>query len=482
MKKHYIFSIIVCAALMLSGCSENSVGSAVTSDTGGAAASTEEAVKTPAAVTGTPVLPEPLPDDGRIFLINEYSNYAWGFQDNGVFLDTNGDVYRFEFGKNGGTGDMTFGEMLGLFKKNTSPICHLDEDTVAELYNIGKAVDPQAGMSEKGIMNDYGQRTLYFYDSENDRKVPCYSYGDIERISNDSNARLFREKWEGSGDSYSKKVSDIGIVNYVPMDETTLIELPSDGLKTEGRYILFDKRQLSVLAENCGAAVDSILDVLNKYLADDAVFFVSLTKSSPSACGMMRKDDSYDLIYPSDEMKPVCHVAAFPREAGDFQKLIYTDFSGEQWQTVPDFDPNSDSRVHGGYSYGVSDDAISKIYKEYKINNLWGILIQNTEDYESLVSYCGNIGLMEDGSSVKELFECAMKPDFDSYVLCVKLQRRERDQTYEQHRICIVNNYIDIGDSIVPKIDINTQSVDGAVAWLWLPVDYLDKDKNYMVK
>lgn len=183
-------------------------------------------------------------------------------------------------------------------------------------------------------------------------------------------------------------------------------DYPSDGLKITGNYILFDKRHFSVLAEKCGVQIDGILDDMDEYRADDSVFFAELTKSSRPADGIMKYGDTYDFVYLYEDEEPLCHVAAYPRDDGDFTLTEYKNFSGEAWLTLP---------------------------------------------------------------------------DFDNYILCVKLHRRDEGQTYEQHRVTVNRGRIDLGDDPVPHHDRYIGFIDGTVTWLWLPVDYIDKETNYSV-
>ncbi len=468
--KFKLRAALLSGILLLTGCSENKMqGNSSVNGTG--YPNTEP-------VTEMTVPSADFPDDGRIFLVSEYTNYAWGYQDHGVFLDTLGDIYNFELG--GYTeSDISFNDILEIFRKYTSPTGHIDENTVRELYNSGSSVNPNAPVTESLLCYDYGQSSLYFFDSEKSKKVQCYTYGDYERISTDLNANLFREKWEKAVRSNTKQ--DNESIMLLPRNNVAFRDYPSDGLKLEGNYILFNKKQLPLLAEKCGIPVDSMLDDLNEYFVDDSVFFVSLAKSSAPVSGFMRKGDSYDFVSLSEGEEQCCHIAVYQKRNGDFSLSEYMNFAGEKWQMIDEFDPNSDQRVRSGNCVGISDSAISRIYVDYSINKLWGLIIDNENDYNSFVSYCNDIALMEDGSSVRDRLE-VIEPDFDNYVLCIKIQRRDEGQTYLQKRIEIGSNMIDIGDSIVPKHETYTGMIDGVLAWLWLPADYIERGNNYSVK
>lgn len=485
MKKHGIYALIVCAGMLLSGCE------AVTGTAPGTAASPPQttpvatapqqttSVKTePPQVTEPAVPDDPLPDGDTIFLISESVNYAWGFQHSGVFLDTSGDIYRFQFLDDTVEDDMYF-KTLDLFREYGSPVGHLNETQVSELYNIGKELNANASFRKEFQMYDCGQSTLYYFDSGSNRKIKCCSSGDYEEISTDVRANMFRDKWKAALGTIT--VNETENMMLLPQTENCFRDYPSAGLKLEGNYMLYDKRQLPILAEKCGVPIDNILKETDEFYAADAVFFVSLKKSSPPVGGIMKRGDAVDFVYFDGEEKPICHVAAFRQYDVVFSELNYTNFAGESWELLPDFDPNFDSRVVSGSTRGVSDEAIGKVYKEYKINNLWGLKIDNEDDYRNFVSYFDSIGLMEDRSSFADKLEERMKPDFDNYVLCIKLHRIYDDQSYKQERIRVINDRIDIGDKVLPYHSEYNGLVDGAAAWVWLPVDLLEAGKNYSV-
>ncbi|MBR5090237.1 MAG: hypothetical protein IK093_12485 [Ruminiclostridium sp.] len=472
MRKHFIPALALSAVFTISGCTES----------GRLPDSTKVPVltSTGAGNTDMSALPE-----NEIFLISERTNYAWGHEDHGIFLDTSGNVYSFDFAGSGYglEGDITLRDKLELFRKYTAPAGHLDEGKVTELYNTGISVAPDAATTDISKMCDYGQDTLYFYDSKQDRKIQCYSDGDVERISLDISANLFKIQW----DTAKPMIQPCETVkaSLLSAGEAYIHEYPSDDLKTEGNYLLFDQRQLSVLAGQCGVPIDGILDDLDEYRREGSVFFVSLTKSSPAASGIMRfGDNTYDFVYLSDEQKPVCHVAAYSADTGLFSYVQYTDPAGGEWKMLPDYDPNFDSRVYSGHSYGAADGALSRIFKNYNINNRWGMLIDNEADYNSFVTYCDSIGLLEDTTSVRDKLEAECQPDFGNYVLCIKFLRRYPGQTYEQNRIAITEKYryIDMGDSVIPNDSSQTgDCIDGVILWLWLPVGYISPEKNYKV-
>lgn len=135
----------------------------------------------------------PLPQTAEIFLIDRYVNYAWGYQDDGIFVDTSGAVYAFDFGITtlNSTSDEQLFEKFDIIRDNTEPITTIDSDTIIELYSLGSQIDPESEFHSKKVAVDAGSHTVSFCNPDTGRKTVCTEYGDDEGTRSDSFSQKF---------------------------------------------------------------------------------------------------------------------------------------------------------------------------------------------------------------------------------------------------------------------------------------------------
>ncbi|MBR1864651.1 MAG: hypothetical protein IJ806_11260 [Ruminococcus sp.] len=181
------------AALMLAGCGKMTAGTYEPEDlssqedglsSAGADLSSEPAEEIGGVATdGEDTVQEgPAPvtaDTGGIVLIYEYTNYAWGFVNNGYFIDSDGNVYGFDLppAVSYTAKDVPLVEQLKMIKEFSEPALTVDKDTVSKMAGYGAACDPEADFDMELTAFDAGEGR-YFFVSPDGETILCGESGD----------------------------------------------------------------------------------------------------------------------------------------------------------------------------------------------------------------------------------------------------------------------------------------------------------------
>lgn len=130
-------------------------------------------------------------DDCPIVFVMRRTNYAWGKQDNGAFIDICGDMYSFDFSERDIKNE-EFVDALIEVRDNSSPV----RSNVAPADKIAQIVcedipniDTTAEVTSKHAMCDYGQDTLYAVSAKKSALIELRSEGDFTRELQDSTAK-----------------------------------------------------------------------------------------------------------------------------------------------------------------------------------------------------------------------------------------------------------------------------------------------------
>ena len=126
-------------------------------------------------------------EECKIVIIERYINYAWGYCDEGIFIDMEGNIYKFNLsGEEAGMynveppyGDELL-EILYDIQKNNNPIGKVDTMYIHFANWAADKVDKSAEIAEKFTACDAGQETLYAVNGEGDI-IEISSYGDYAR-------------------------------------------------------------------------------------------------------------------------------------------------------------------------------------------------------------------------------------------------------------------------------------------------------------
>ncbi len=176
MKKN-LFIALILAALTLCACGEtvdsgndenssagNTAAASSVTDGGGDTDSTSEDSTDSVPLPEWNILQEDIAPETIVF-ISRYSNWAWGYQDNGSFVTYGGEVYSFDFGETDpGTGAVPddFVKALEDIRDNSEPKSTVDAAAVAECYSYAPQVNAEAEFPKVNMACDAGQRSVYF--------------------------------------------------------------------------------------------------------------------------------------------------------------------------------------------------------------------------------------------------------------------------------------------------------------------------------
>ncbi len=139
-----------------------------------------------------------------IVFISQYSNFAWGYQNYGSFIDKNGDLYKFDFS------DLPYDisveekiEKMLEIKETENPTTNFcNEEELKYLYELLYMVNINEGFYEENVSCDAGQSTLYgvrYKDDSSFELIQIYSDGDDIRKPKDKNAEKLYKYYTGIG-------------------------------------------------------------------------------------------------------------------------------------------------------------------------------------------------------------------------------------------------------------------------------------------
>lgn len=413
----------------------------------------------------------PLPQTAEIFLIERHENHAWGYFDSGLFMDTSGAVYAFDFGMTVAhyTSDDQMLEKFNIIRDNTEPVMTIDHDTLIELYSLGSQIDTESTFNSKGVAMDAGSSTISFRNPYTDRITVCIKSGDAEGKLNDSNAKKFVKL-------YHKILKDISSEYIKPLVYTAEdIRLNSVECDTEmsGKYFLSSDEQLRILAKQSNTSIDDMLNDCADYELERFVYFVELNSAPANA--IIRTGDSYKLSHTNGS--GFCNVAAYPRTSGTFTAKSIPCADGGEWQRIKDGDLNYDADFITGEAYGFSETAMQAVWKEFNMHGFAGLYIPDAEKYEEFIESCDRNKLVENGS-IRSILEENGVPDFNKYSLCIKLDSHNDNTKYEWQRTEVGDGYIVMGSSI----SLNWDNTPGecTLAYILIPKTYLSKDTYFV--
>ena len=416
----------------------------------------------------------PLPQTAEIFLIDRHENHVWGSFDSGLFMDTSGAVYAFDFsmplqGSHYTTDDQMF-EKFNIIRDNTDPVMTIDPDTLSELYSLGSKINPDSKFDSKLVaMDDYGSHTISFRNPYTDRITVCAEYGDADGKLKDSNAKKFVKL-------YQKALQNISYYYISPLIYTANdIHLNSVECDTEmsGNFFLSSDEQLRILAKQSDTSIDDMLSDYADYEQESYVYFVELNSAPANA--IIRTGDSYKLSHTNGS--GFCNVAAFPRTSGTFTVESIPCADGGEWQRIKDGDLNYDPDYITGEAYGFSETAMQAVWQEFNMSAFTGLYIPDAAQYEEFIESCDRNNLVEDGS-IRSILEENGAPDFKKYSLCIKLDSHNDSSKYVWQRTEVGENCIVMGS----MISLNWDDTPGecTLAYVLIPKTYLSNDTYFV--
>lgn len=129
-------------------------------------------------------------EKGRIVFINEYYNYAWGYQHSGSFTDDLGNIYYFDLAclENKDDGRTLLDILYDEVYYKSRPAAHTDPEKIIKCTEKIPQINTSAEMKGEAAACDAGIYTLYIVD-ENNKLIALSESGDWEGTLVDSAAK-----------------------------------------------------------------------------------------------------------------------------------------------------------------------------------------------------------------------------------------------------------------------------------------------------
>lgn len=420
-----------------------------------------------------------LEPEGEIVLISRHVNYAWGYDDCGVFVDSTGNVYPFDFhAEYGGLSKSSnLVQKLDFIRRCTNPAGQITPSEMQDFIRLSRKIQNRDEYLSKQKMYDYGEHQLIFRDPDTGEQLLLGEWGDVDKTLKGLDASAAINKGKSIQEAVERTRATEQIVRVFVPEDVPFLDLPSQ--KT-GRYLLRYTSQLAMLSEEISIPIDKIRQQLDQYDNDRYVYFVDLSATgNPTA--IICRNGQFS-IFTEGDSEPHCIVAAFPREAYPLMSVGCTDFPGNIWTWYEKGDPDYDPDVHKGLSYGISDEQIESVWDAFGMHQNQGVCLHSEKEYARFLQSCDANHLMEDGSSVRSLIEEDCVPDFEKYVLCVRISRRVEGMEFRFENVNLYNGMIGMGlYSDPPQLTNDKPRTDGVIGWLWLPKSYLQSGTDYLV-
>ncbi len=287
----------------------------------------------------------------EIMLVERSTNFAWGHHDHGLFADTEGKIYAFDFSRYPvyvpyDDNALTLVERLELIRENSEPVAFFDQKDVKSFRELGEKLSAQDEFTEKEKSYDYGQSTLYFYQPKTQELLMVKSTGDVDYTPKNKNAKKIAQKYESymrwNGSSITEAELSSGIPFVYSTGDMKIINYVADGADAwVGKWVLETKPQLKAFAEQSGIPVDEILagDEYPEY--DECTYFIFVEAAGKQENGGNPRAfwiqgnclDFVSLDGPNAEKGAfVCHFAEVRKEDLPKDCSAILDLSGMEWK------------------------------------------------------------------------------------------------------------------------------------------------------
>lgn len=309
----------------------------------------------------------------EIILIERYINYAWGYANEGVFIDSNGGVYSFDFseinGANGET-DEQFLDKLQMIRKYAEPFATLDKEMLSELYWYSNNINIKAEMPEKHTVCDAGETQIFICAPDTHELVLCRQKGDFTGTLKDTNAKKLLSLYDktiqrtikkGMVESetinpknYSREINYTdkyldNVTYYYTSNDVHIENINCGYTKCSGKYVITNAEQLERFTRKTGISLEAY-DWSSTFPSDRFVYFVEIKDVGVmdldlKKSGIICKGGVFELIdapnsSPLDKAYPTamdgfCFVAEFPKSIAmqyrDLENGTYRGLDGSVW-------------------------------------------------------------------------------------------------------------------------------------------------------
>lgn len=300
-------------------------------------------------------------DEAEILIISQYINFAEGYQDEGVFIDSNGGVYFYSFSQpTYNLNKIAEEDYISKFKviqKYTEPVCVLNEKTISRAKELCSKIEKSDSYETECTGScDIGSYKLYV--QKEGELISCRESGD----------------WEGALKSASaKKLMNFYDESILPQVDVHFELMPEDDLEkrwvyyytdnalyldnmhcgyngTEGMYVITNEEERKSLEAVYGD--DFGIGALREQYGEEYIFFVECVDVSSGGYdlkqqGFMCKNGTFGFIESEDSKTPgpdemvteamdgFAFVAAFPEyianQFADAETGSYLTFGGGKW-------------------------------------------------------------------------------------------------------------------------------------------------------
>lgn len=199
--------------------------------------------------------------DNEILAISRYQNYAYGYQDAGTFICTDGKVYSFNFsqniyGKDSGNSEEILLKKLKLIMEHAEPFVVIDKEDIQRIYSYIQEIDANDKCKTKNVAFDAGSKTLQFHNVSENKLILCRESGDYEgELKNRAGTALldFYDNTILSVISQAEESSQTNSSNYLYTNEDiNFYNIHCGYTGKEGTYIIKEKADVRKVKEATG--------------------------------------------------------------------------------------------------------------------------------------------------------------------------------------------------------------------------------------
>lgn len=129
---------------------------------------------------------------GQVLLVNHYVNYAWANANCGYIIDSEGNVYSFNFQgeleKYRYLSDVDYIKEYKRLKKTTKPVYTLSKKQVCSIYKYVNKININAKFKKENTAVDAGSDSFKFYHKASGKFITYYTTGNYTGQLEDFNA------------------------------------------------------------------------------------------------------------------------------------------------------------------------------------------------------------------------------------------------------------------------------------------------------
>lgn len=226
--------------------------------------------------------------ENEIIVISRNLNYAWGYQDMGFFITSNGNVYSFNFsqdmhGKSSYNPDKTFMQKLNLLMEYTEPFVVVDMEYIQKLYSYILKLDVDDTFRSKSVACDAGSSTLQFNNVSENKLILCRESGDNQGELKSRAAKNLLYYFDNTvmpvvSDATSTKSTYTP--NFLYTDEDVYFYNINCGYTgKEGTYIIKGKKDVQEIKETIGIDLTDF-KWSGEFPSDSYVYFMEIVDVS----------------------------------------------------------------------------------------------------------------------------------------------------------------------------------------------------------